>query len=243
MLCALARAVHKRNGDRVKVISAVNILALLVIAALGAWISHDVRTIQKNADHRAAANEIKGFWRDMNNVTQVGAGKAGELGSSFIKYLISAGGALDEYSRLYPLQDKNYLQLDVKYNIAYAEFLSSYGEIMSNIEGVAIEYDYVRLQYHELAIEHNLSGWEKFFNQTDEVRAWKKEVKDDVQDIYNITYSTISESKDPFLAAKKLEILSKKIGKKLKIFSIPYLSGLNEFSDINLKKINNELMK
>lgn len=218
------------------VASLVNIVAFVVLTTFGYFVSKDVRTIQANSDRRASANEVKEFWRDMSLITQKAGDKSGRLGSALTKYLIASGGLLDAYNQHYPIKNSKNLHFDIKYNIAHAEFIGAYGDLTSLIASIAIEYDYARLQYHQLALEHEFSGWKEFFDQTSDVRKWKQEVTSDVHKIFDITYKTVTEFKEPKVSAKQIEEISKEIGDKLKIFSIPYVTGLSKFSAANLEQ-------
>jgi hypothetical protein len=89
------------------------------------------------------------------------------------------------------------------------------------------QYD---IKYNNLALEHKLIGWSEFFNQSNEVKKWKKDIRNDANKIFNITYNTIKESKGPIHSVKEIESISFEISQKLKAFSVPYVKGLAKFS-------------
>jgi len=154
----------------------INSTALVMLGVFGYLVSSDVRTIQRKADQRAKAKQAQEFWNDMNTLAQVGADKSGALGSAITTFILSGGKLLDNYQRVYKFNKQGIVNDDAEYNASLASFFSKFFDVRSKIEAVANEFDSSRLKYTTIAQEHHLEAWEKFFYQTEQVRAWKENV-------------------------------------------------------------------
>jgi len=221
----------------------VNSIALVTLGIFGYLVSSDVRTIQKESDQRAGAKQVQEFWNDMYLVNQAGGEKSGALGSAIGRFIISAGELLDSYQRIYRSDTKGIEKYDPTYNASLSSFISDYANVVSKTETVAIEYDYSRLKYTSLAQEFRLEAWGKFFDQTEQVRAWKEKVTKNVNSVYLTLFDGIKNHRNPDEISSKLRPIAFSIGNDLHNFSVPYLKGLSEFSAMNLEVMSTKVAK
>jgi hypothetical protein len=79
----------------------ISSISLISLGVFGYLVSSDVRTIQKEADHRARAKQAQEFWNDVYAASQAADDKSGALGSAITQFIFEGGKLLDNYRRTY----------------------------------------------------------------------------------------------------------------------------------------------
>lgn len=220
------------------IVNIISSIALISLGFFGYLVSSDVRTIQKEADQRARAKQAQEFWNDMYVATQASDDKSGALGSAITKFVIASGELLNNYSRTYSSDTRNIVKDDPIYNASLASFFADYMNVLSKIEAVARDFDFLRLKYAALAQEHQLEGWGSFFNQTEHVRTWKEKVSTNMSTLYLTLFNGINNHTNPNELLRQMESVSSSIGDDLlSNVSVPYLKGLSEFIAVHIENV------
>jgi hypothetical protein len=225
------------------VTSIISSIVLIIIAILGYLVSSDVRTIQKESDQRARAKQVQEFWNDVYVVAQAGADKSAALGSAITKCMFTGGELLENYRRVYSSDTKDIVKNDPKYNASLTSFLGDYANFLSKIDSVAVEYDSLRLKYAALAQEYRLKAWGNFFNQSEQVHAWKEKVSRNTYTFYFTLLDGIKNHISPNELLSQIAPIVASIGSDITNLSVPYLKGLSEFSAANLENISKTVAK
>ena len=228
------------------VANTINSFALIFLGFFGYLVSSDVRAIQRESDQRTRAKQVQEFWNDMYTITQNSAEKSNTLGSAIGELLTTGIEAFTNYKRVYKPDEpdiQNIVKDDLKYNALITSFMGQCFGVLTKIDAIANEFDFLRLKYAVLAQEHQLEAWEKFFNQSEQTRAWKERIVTNTSTFCGALLDGIKSNTNPNELLRQMESASSPIGKDITYLSAPYLKGLSEFSAVNLENISKTVAK
>ncbi|MCG9694452.1 hypothetical protein L1D55_22420 [Vibrio sp. Isolate22] len=226
------------NYSRLKKIELINSSLLVILTILAFVVNLQLSSVQKTLIEKQTANEVQKFWSEVERTVDKSSDYASELGSKTVDFI----GAIDNLSLHYYMYyvltpTKSDVKSDNKFLSLKAEVLSKYGALISSYSRVSLEYDFILLKYHDIAVANDIKQWAKLRLAREKVNSWKLANTNTIDELLVLSNTLESiKTESEFLEYTNTTYeLSKSMGESIEIFIPPYVLEIDDFIDANIK--------